>query len=130
MLFFILLGVAWLIWFPLVILILVGFVLKYWYESRVDIVSFGGYSDPKQYEHPEDLLKCKICKVYFHKSRFQEHILQSAVKEQELINEMSFLSFMIAKNRHRNYFSEAIEQIRKAGGKIETNNSDDERNEL
>lgn len=114
----ILLGIAWLIWKPLVVLIPIGFVLKYWYESHVYIISFGGYRNPKQYEHPEDLLKCKICKIYFHKDHLQEHILQSAIKELEVINEMPFLSFMIAKNRHEEYFKEAIEQIRKAGGKI------------
>ena|SRR3989344_5873684 len=124
LLFFILLGVAWIIWKPLVVLILIGFFLKYWYESRVDIISLGGYRDPKQYEHPEDLLRCKICKAYFHKDQFQEHILQSAIKEQELINEMQFLSFIMASNRHKDYFSEAIEQIRKVGGKIEIKSDD------
>ncbi|MBU4480796.1 hypothetical protein KKH59_00585 [Patescibacteria group bacterium] len=127
LLFFILIGVAWLIWPPLIVLILMGFLLKYWYESRVNIISIGGYRDPKQYEHPEDLLKCKICKVYFHKDHFQEHILQSAIKEQESINGMPFLSFMMAKNRHQNYLAEAIEQIRKAGGKIEIDSDDGEK---
>jgi hypothetical protein len=126
-LFFILLGVAWIIWKPLVILILVGFFLKYWYESRVDIIPLGGYHDPKQYQQPKDLLKCKICKVYFHKDQFQDHVLQSAIKEQELINEMPFLSFMMATNRHQNYFSEAIENIRKVGGKIEIDSDDGEK---
>lgn len=132
LLFFIFLGVAWLIWKPLIVLILIGFFLKYWYESRVDIISFGallagGHHDPKQYKHQEDLLKCKICKLYFHKDYFQEHVLQSAIKEQELINEMPFLSFMMAKNRHQNYFAESIEQIRKAGGKIKIDSDDGEK---
>lgn len=127
LLFFILLGVVWLIWSPLAVLILVGFILKYWYESRVDIIPLGDYQDPKQYERPEGLLKCKICKVYLHKDKFQEHILQSAIKEQELINEMPFLSFMMAKNRHEEYFAEAIEQIRKVGGKIEIDSDDGEK---
>lgn len=124
LLFFVLLGVAWLIWKPLVVLILIGFFLKYWYESRVDIIPFGGYRDPKQYEHPEDLLKCKVCKVHFHKDHFQEHILQAAIKEQELINEMPFLSFMLAKNRHKEFFKEAFDKILKSGGQYEIDNDD------
>lgn len=132
LLFLVLLGIAWIIWKPLVVLILLGFFLKYWHESRVNMMYLGtsllgGYSDPKQYKHPEDLLRCKICKLYFHKEHFQEHVLQSAIKEQELINEMPFLSFMMAKNRHENYFAESIEQIRKAGGqiKIDGDNGDE-----
>ncbi len=127
-LFFILLGVAWLIWPPLVLLIIVGFFLKYWFESRVTIIPLEGYyQNPNEYKQPKDLLKCKICKVYFHKDKFQEHVLQSAMKEQELINEMPFLSFMIAKNRHENYFSTAIEQIRVVGGKIKIDSDDKEK---
>ena len=117
-LFFLLLGVAWLIWKPLIILILFGFFIKYWNESHIDVIVFNGLN-PKTYEHPEDLLKCKICKYYFHKDNFQKHVLKSSFREQELINEMPFLSFMMAKNRHKNYYKKSIEQIRKAKGKID-----------
>lgn len=124
LLLFILLWIAWFIWKPLVVLILVGFFLKYWYESRVVIIPFGGYHDQKQYEHPEDLLKCKICKIYFHKDHFQEHILQAVIKEQELINEMPILSFMMAKNQHKEYYNEAFAKILERSGQFEIDNDD------
>lgn len=117
-LFFLLLGVAWLIWKPLVVLILVGFFIKYLIESHVDVF-FLNNINPKTYEHPEDLLKCKICKYYFHKNNFQKHVLKSSFKEQEVINEMPFLSFMLAKNRHKNYYTESIKQVIEIGGKID-----------
>jgi len=124
LLFLILLGIAWIIWKPLFFLIIIGFVFYYWFGSRVDIFMIGGIKNPKEYEHPEDLLRCKICKICFHKDHFSKHILDMAIKEQEVINEMPFLSFMMAKNRHKEYFKEAISQIQKAGGQYEIDNED------
>ncbi len=124
LLFFILLGVAWLTWKPLIGLILIGFFLKYWLESRAVIIHSGGYRDPKEYKYPENLLKCKICKTYFQKDYFQEHVFQAALKEQEIINEMPFLSFVLSKNRHQEFFGEALDNVIKSGGKYELDNDD------
>ena len=101
LLFVILLGVAWLIWPPLTGLIILSVFLKSWHESRVIIYTFKGSYTKKDFKkNPENLIKCEVCKVYFQTKDFKQHVEESVKLEQEEINKMSFLSHLLAKNRH------------------------------